>query len=231
MVRALKNYEFARSVWGHLIVPELFHLPRAEGICAASERSYYPMPAPVEPGHSYYVDKPVYTIKSFPPSLQRRLLTGIKTHRKDRNCSGVRAFLTFTLTRPATVIVCYDCRLPRTPVWLLYFTRTSQVVSTTECEFSVWEKRYGAGIVRLGCNEGWRKGCANYFVLLAPELGADRPDPARANMAAKEGWSPHWLLTSKSFAGGKESLHRAIEALVERQKVGFHALWPVFSYT
>jgi hypothetical protein len=27
--------------------------------------------------------------------------------------------------------------------------------------------------VRLGCNEGWRKGCANYFILLGRDDSAD----------------------------------------------------------
>jgi hypothetical protein len=53
----------------------------------------------------------------------------------------VRVFLTFTLTRPAVVYVCYDKRLRAKPVWLLYFKRLpGATVKTSECDFEVWEK-------------------------------------------------------------------------------------------
>ena len=49
-------------------------------------RAYAVMPAPVGVGHSYYVDKPQYTIAQMPQCLLQTgaLLTGIATHRKVR---------------------------------------------------------------------------------------------------------------------------------------------------
>lgn len=46
------------------------------------------------------------------------------------------------------VYVCYDKRLTRLPVWLLYFEGTDWVVHTTEGPFGVWRKRYAKGQVR-----------------------------------------------------------------------------------
>lgn len=43
--------------------------------------------------------------------------------------------------------VCYDKRLTRLPVWLLYFEGTDWVVHTTEGPFGVWRKRYAKGQV------------------------------------------------------------------------------------
>ncbi len=85
-------------------------------------------------GASYYVDKRALKILSLPPHLSRRgiHLTGIATHRKDRSVSGVKAFLTFNLSRPAVVMICYDSRLHHVPVWLLYFRKTPHKVQTTE---------------------------------------------------------------------------------------------------
>ncbi|CAN0470260.1 unnamed protein product, partial [Scytosiphon promiscuus] len=45
------------------------------------------------------------------------------------------------------VYVCYDKRLTRLPVWLLYFEGTDWVVHTTEGPFGVWRKRYAKGQV------------------------------------------------------------------------------------
>ncbi len=220
MVRCFRSYAFAAEAWRFVVAPELFRLPTALRIHSASEKLYRMMPAPVVCGTSYYVDKRIYKVLSLPPHLSRRgiHLTGIATHRKDRSVSGVRAFLTFHISRPAVVMVCYDSRLRHPPVWLLYFRKTHHKVETTEGIFEVWEKRYPVGIIRLGCNEGTRKGCANYFVLLAPDLISGPPDPVRLSQIANESWTPHWLLTEQSPAGGRESRQHAIESLVERQR-------------
>lgn len=49
---------------------------------------------------------------------------------------------------PRKVYVCYDQRLKRLPVWLMYFEKTNWVVNTTEAPFGVWRKRYSKGRVR-----------------------------------------------------------------------------------
>lgn len=82
------------------------------------------------------------------------MLTGIMTHSKDRGLCGVRAFLSFTLDRPAVVYVCYDKRLKRLPVWLMYFEKTGWIVRTTEGLFGVWRKRYAKGQVCEGRRVG-----------------------------------------------------------------------------
>ncbi|CAM9450123.1 unnamed protein product, partial [Phaeothamnion confervicola] len=242
MVRAFKNYDFAREAWHYVVVPALFGLPRAMAIRAASGRRHCMMPAPVQVGQRYYVDKAAYAILTLPPELEGRVLTGVMTYRRDRGLTGSRgfAFLTFTLTRPAVVFVCYDERLLATaPVWLTSFEPTGWIVTTSEGRFEVWYKWKPAGVVNLGCNEGWRKGCANYFVLLAPapndpgggtgDSGTSRHGNGDAGSAAvrllDEGFragtncelSPHWLLREQSLAGGKVSLMHAIQALVEDQ--------------
>lgn len=99
---------------------------RCGSIKASSGHTYLPMPCPVREGQPYYVDKPATVITYLPPELvtggdigsgdeggmrseaggERRagvLLSGIMTHSKDRGLSGIRAFLTFTLDKPAVV--------------------------------------------------------------------------------------------------------------------------------
>lgn len=84
------------------------------------------MPCPVREGQPFYVDKPAVVITHLPATLVEGggsdegmgssargrvktgggagvLLSGIMTNSKDRGLSGVRAFLTFTLDRPAVV--------------------------------------------------------------------------------------------------------------------------------
>lgn len=89
-------------------------------IKAFSGRVYLPMPTPVREGQQYFVDKQAMVITRLPPELAGgrdrveiggteagsgggTLLSGIMTHSKDRGFSGVPAFLTFTLDRPAMV--------------------------------------------------------------------------------------------------------------------------------
>jgi hypothetical protein len=99
--------------------------------------------------------------------------------------------------------------------------------------------------VRLGCNEGWRKGCANYFILLGRDDSADSISAATTTMlnstqqrvpnssqlhqsnssssisatsissSSSSGATPYWLLKPTSLAGGKVSLAHAIGSLVE----------------
>lgn len=85
------------------------------------------MPCPVREGQPYYVDKPAIVITRLPQELsgvrdkgegkvggetggggggRGVMLTGIMTHSKDRGLNGVRAFLTFTLDKPAVVRAC-----------------------------------------------------------------------------------------------------------------------------
>lgn len=52
-----------------------------------------------------------------------------------------------TPTHPRQVYVCYDRRLKRLPVWLMYFESTDWVVHTTDAAFGVWRKRYAKGKV------------------------------------------------------------------------------------
>jgi hypothetical protein len=106
-------------------------------------------------------------------------------------------------------------------------------------------QRYAAGVVRLGCNEGWRKGCANYFILLGRDDSADSINAATSAIingtqqrvpsssqlhqsnssnsangsssgsSGSSGVTPYWLLKPISLAGGKVSLAHAIGSLVE----------------
>jgi hypothetical protein len=99
--------------------------------------------------------------------------------------------------------------------------------------------------VRLGCNEGWRKGCANYFILLGRDESADSITAATtavfdstaqrvsssgqlyqsssgssvsgssSSSSSSSGVTPYWLLKPTSLAGGKVSLAHAIGSLVE----------------
>ena len=105
---------------------------RCGSIKASSGHSYLPMPCPVREGQPFYVDKTAVVITHLPVALVEGrpsdegigssaragvktgggagvLLSGIMTNSKDRGSSGVRAFLTFTLDRPAVVRDVYVC--------------------------------------------------------------------------------------------------------------------------
>lgn len=102
--------------------------------------------------------------------------------------------------------------------------------------------------VRLGCNEGWRKGCANYFLLFGADYpihqGAvgseDRaaPNPSSSPLSGSlpphpsppvgllpdgdvgdmDFASPRWVLRPQMVAGGKGSLAQAVRALVDERR-------------
>lgn len=90
--------------------------------------------------------------------------------------------------------------------------------------------------VRLGCNEGWRKGCSNYFLLIGPDSppqqsvlsSGERQQSGKftapagvlpdADAEESDVVSPRWVLRPHMVAGGKGSLAQAVRALVDERR-------------
>jgi len=193
LVRLLKNYRAARDVWGILVLPSLYKLPL---VYAVSRDTYSLMASPVSIGHRVFIDMPC-EIRHMPPALASQMLTGIRTTHRDRTATG-QQHLSFTLTKSAVVYVCHDSRLKKVPSWLKHdFSETVMIIETTHTKHNVFRQEFPAGVVSLGGNEGRRRHCSNYFVL----IGSDDTDKS-----LPVGAVPPWLLHDKVFASPSDTL-------------------------
>jgi hypothetical protein len=127
-----------------------------------------------------YIDRS-YTLTSLSSALSGGRL--IRTAMDDKYVTA-NPHLTFTVSQPATIWVCYDKRGSPLPRWLNdgTWTVTTEAASTTDGAASpmrVLRKTVGAGQVSLGGNHtgGANGSYANYFVVVKPSasLGADPP--------------------------------------------------------
>ena len=86
----------------------------------------------------------------------------IKTAMNDKN-SKTDAFLTFTISKPAIVYVCYDSRGKQPPAWLAGWKKTDAAIETTDraCKLVLFERQFPAGKVEIGGNAAPGVG-ANY---------------------------------------------------------------------
>ena len=105
----------------------------------------------VAAGINYYTDRD-YQIKSAPSYLLDASL--IKTANNDK-ISKLNSFLSFKVSKAATVYVAYDPRGARIPSWLQGFTKTSDKLGVDDpkiANLTVYKKDYSAGTVTLGAN-------------------------------------------------------------------------------
>jgi hypothetical protein len=119
--------------------------------------------APVQVGDTYYIDR-TYTITAMPDELKGSL--AIKTANNSKN-STEATLLTFTVTQDATLYVAYDARATRFPDWLTAsFTKTGQVLQTTDTALMLWKREVAAGPVVLPGNQfGNPVGARSHYVV------------------------------------------------------------------
>jgi hypothetical protein len=117
----------------------------------------------VQVGDTYYIDR-TYTITAMPDELKGNL--AIKTANSSKN-SMEAALLTFTVTQDATLYVAYDARATRVPDWLTAsFTKTGQVLQTTDTALMLWKREVAAGPVVLPGNQfGNPVGARSHYVV------------------------------------------------------------------
>ncbi|MBL4678632.1 MAG: hypothetical protein JKY70_20915 [Mucilaginibacter sp.] len=110
-----------------------------------------PQSVKVAAGINYYTDRD-YQIKSAPGYLLNASL--IKTANNDK-VSKQNSFLSFKLSKAATVYVAYDPRGARIPTWLQGFTKTADKLGVNDpkiANLTIYKKDYAAGTVTLGGN-------------------------------------------------------------------------------
>lgn len=97
-----------------------------------------------------YIDRE-YTFTHLPDALA--IADRIKTAMNDKYSKG-DAFLTFTVSKPARVFVCYDHRAKNLPKWLRKWTKTKTAIASTDrgCKLVLYTKVVPAGKVALGGN-------------------------------------------------------------------------------
>ena len=142
-------------------------------------------------GEPVYVDR-AYTFMTIPATYEGWL--HLQTANNDKFRSSPDA-VSFTLDKPARVIVVYDQRISVLPSWLQNWTATGWEVATTDTKFDIYRKDFPAGVVILGGNE---MGYSMYSVAVAPldeindtQNPPDNPaNPVDSNAAPKITGSP-----------------------------------------
>lgn len=119
--------------------------------------------APVQVGDTYYIDR-TYTITAMPDELKGSLAINTANNSKH---SSETTLLTFTVTQDATLYVAYDARATRFPDWLTAsFTKTGQVLQTTDTALMLWKREVAAGPVVLPGNQfGNPVGARSHYVV------------------------------------------------------------------
>lgn len=148
---------------------------------------------PLQVGDPYYIDRS-FVIKAMPETRQG--LLAIKTANNHKQYAQA-AFLTFTVNRPTTLYVAYDGRATKYPTWLTStFTRTDDLIHTTDAPLAVWRRDIPAGPVTLPGNYfGSPTGVgSNYIVLLGS--GETAPVPSWSWQQANNGGIAEPLLFS-----------------------------------
>ncbi|GAB2607431.1 glycosyl hydrolase family 95 catalytic domain-containing protein [Kribbella endophytica] len=118
-------------------------------------------------GAQIYVDRS-YTVTDLPTELTgQALVPGANDDSKNTS----PAYLTFDVSRPATVYVAFDPRGEGVwwPEWLRTFTRTGETVGTTDQRLLLFKRDVPAGQVQLGANSGVvDKGNSTYITFVTP---------------------------------------------------------------
>lgn len=102
----------------------------------------------------------------------------IQTANDDDTSSGDE-WLSFDSPVPLRVMVAVDKRLPDPPAWIREtYSKTDQHLVTDDCTMRIYSREYPAGHIILGGNtDAKRKSpCANYVVLLQPQLLKERKE-------------------------------------------------------
>ena len=97
-----------------------------------------------------YIDRS-YKFTDIPVYLEGA--TYIKTANDDKGSVG-DDFLSFDVNQDVTVYVAHDDFITDKPSWLLDFTDTGDQLVTTDKSLSIYAKKFPAGTVTLGGNEG-----------------------------------------------------------------------------
>jgi HEAT repeat protein len=104
----------------------------------------------VESGAAVYTDR-AYVFEDVPPAF--RGATFIRTAMDDKHVTEER-YLTFTLSKPATVLVGFDSRAAQPPAWLSEWQPMEAELRTTDssCRLLLYARDMPAGTVVLGSN-------------------------------------------------------------------------------
>jgi hypothetical protein len=192
LLRTLRHYALARDTWRLLVLPAMLDLPFA---CHVSRDGCELMGAPVGVGDAVFSDLRGVEIAALPAALEGQVLVGLRTPHRDRKSTAPR-YLSLTLSRPAVVYVCLDCRLPRLPKWLTTAGFKESLAmgplrTSDGAHHRLFAHAFAAGPLTLGGNEGKGRHVHNYFLLLA-RLPPAQPPP--------DGAPPPWLLHEASPA-------------------------------
>ncbi len=118
-------------------------------------------------GKTVFIDR-AYTFTSIPSGLAGQPFIRMANDDKYQKGSG---YLTFTLTDAATVYVAFSSVTTNVPKWLNSWTKTSQILGTTDTPRVLYRRSYPAGTVTLGGNGGlWKiDAFSQYSVIAVPE--------------------------------------------------------------
>ncbi len=124
--------------------------PRVVNLEARSGKPVRVVPNGFVSGGTVYIDRP-YTFTEVPALLAGATL--LSTAMEDKASRG-DAFITFVLTAPATVLVCYDGRARSVPEWLAGWRRLDAVLRSTDagCPLNLFARDFPAGPVALAGN-------------------------------------------------------------------------------
>ena len=134
-IQLVKNYD------GHV---------KVTGLKVKSKHNYKIMPNGFKVGALWATDR-TYKITQIPAALQNA--TYIMTAMEDKGKTG-DDFLSFTINRPALIIVGHDNRCTKLPGWLQSWQKTGEVIRTTDpkSHLKVYQKQFNAGKVTIGGN-------------------------------------------------------------------------------
>jgi HEAT repeat protein len=113
-------------------------------------------------GGQVYIDRQ-YVFTEVPSFLATADL--IKTSMNDRG-SRAKDQTTFRISRPATIVVCYDNRAKTCPGWLKSWKKLDQRLSSTDraCKLELYAKRFPAGKVEINGNSPVPNVAANHII-------------------------------------------------------------------
>ncbi|HPN36569.1 MAG TPA: DUF5060 domain-containing protein [bacterium] len=124
---------------------------------------------------TYYVDR-TFTLIDLPDALQG--LTCIKTANDDK-ANADSSFISFSVDRPANILIAFDSRVDAKPEWLsnnFVLTDWSIGVSDKGAYLQLWNRTVAPGMVQLGgtAAPGFAASSSYsaYFVVIQPYLGA-----------------------------------------------------------
>lgn len=118
------------------------------------------------------IGKPVYADRDYVYKVVPEAFVGCDylQSRGDDKTKSEAGWVSFTMSRAATVYVAFDDRLTTKPQWLSTFTETADKLvfkdtSENRINLIIYRKDFPAGEVSLGGNGGGDD-CANYVVLV-----------------------------------------------------------------